>query len=129
MPCPSDYFTTWLSDLTDKNYFLNSQYGYCMPNGMTLEIDGLPDDKVTKRFTLSIFNKLGTDAGNQEVKAFMQLYLPKFHFSNAVPDIKNHKFNYQMTSLTFDSFNITKRVSQNISASKTIIYYDDQIAF
>ena len=74
----------------DITYYANSSFGYCLPDGITLEIDGLPEDIQTKRFTLSIYNKLKTQVGNTEVKLFMQKYLPKFHFSNPQLDKKNH---------------------------------------
>lgn len=59
----------------------------------------------------------------------MQIYLPKIHVSNPIPDFSAHKFNYEISSFVFDSFNVTYRASQNISLSKTAIVYDDQIAF
>ena len=82
IPCPSNYFLDWINPISDPLYHTNTQFGYCMPDGITLEIDGLPQDTITKRFTLSIFNKLQTTAGDQQLKYFMQHYLPKFHFSN-----------------------------------------------
>lgn len=57
---------------------------------MVLEIDGLPQDRVTKRFSLSIYNKLRTPAGDAELKSFMRIYLPKYHFSNPQLDAKKH---------------------------------------
>lgn len=59
----------------------------------------------------------------------MQHYLPKFYVSNPVLDYERHKFDYEMTSLVFDSFNVTYSVVQNISLLKTVVFYDDQIAF
>ena len=82
VPCSGDYFTGWLNELVDPAYFQNIEKGYCIPDGITLEIDGIPQDPVVKRFSLSIFNKLKTTAGNVEIKEFMKLYSPKFHVSN-----------------------------------------------
>ncbi len=81
-PCPSDYFTSWMNGLVDPAYYSYMNLGYCLPDGITLSIDGIPEDPVTKRFSLSIYNKLKTTAGNLQLKQFMQLYLPKFHMSN-----------------------------------------------
>lgn len=94
VPCRSDYLTSWLNPLADPVYYQNTELGYCLPDGIALEINGLPEDKTTKRFTLSIFNKDKTDAGNMQVKQFMQIYLPKLHISNPIPDFDNHKFKY-----------------------------------
>lgn len=83
-----------MNPLMDPAYYQNTQLGYCLPDGITLEIDGIPEDPITKRFILSIYNKDKTDAGNLQVKQFMQIYLPKIHVSNPIPDFSAHKFNY-----------------------------------
>ena len=127
IPCSASYLLSWLSPLSDPNYYTNTQYGYCVPDGMVLEIDGLPQDTIVKRFTFSVYNKLKTSAGNTELKSFMQTYLPKFHVSNPQLDAKNHEFDYFMTSFTFDSFNVTYPTSQNVSLEKVAVLYNDQL--
>jgi hypothetical protein len=127
-PCAPDYLLSWLSPISNPAYYTNTQFGYCLPEGITLEIDGLPEDPVAKRFTLSIFNKAGTSLGNQEVKAFMQEYLPKFHVSNPQLDPARREFDYHMASFTMDAFNVSYPVSQNISLEKVAVLYDDQLA-
>lgn len=109
VPCPADYFEAWLDPFDDSSYYTNMQFGYCVPDGITLEIDGLPEDLVTKRFTLSIYNKLGTTLGNVVVKNFIQKYLPVYHLSSPVPNFKEHKFDYEIRSLIFKAFNIIGR--------------------
>jgi hypothetical protein len=115
--------------MIDPSYYANTQFGYCVPDGLTLTINGLPEDNITQRFTLSIYNKLGTPTGNQQLKQFMQIYLPKFHFSNPSLDFDTHKLVYYITSMTFDAFNVTQPASQNISLCKMNVLFDDQIAF
>lgn len=129
VPCASDYLTSWLNPITDESYYTNTQYGYCVPDGISLEIDGLPEDSISRRFTLSIYNKLRTASGNTILKSFMEHYLPKFHVSNPQLDRTQRKFDYYMTSFTFDAFNVTYPVSQNISIEKVAVLYDDQLAF
>lgn len=41
-PCPSNYLTSWLNPLVDPVYYQNAELGYCLPDGITLEIDGIP---------------------------------------------------------------------------------------
>jgi hypothetical protein len=84
---------------------------------------------VTKRFTLSIFNKLGTAVADQQLKLFMQIYLPKLHFSSPTLDFSTKQLKYDIQSFTFDAFNVTYPSSQNISFAKMSVLFDDQIAF
>lgn len=128
-PCPSDYFTSWMNGLVDPAYYSYMNLGYCLPDGITLSIDGIPEDPVTKRFSLSIYNKLKTTAGNLQLKQFMQLYIPKFHMSNPQPNFKSHKFDYTVTSMAASAFNVTNRVSVNVSLNKVVVFYDDQIGY
>ena len=129
VPCDPKYLTSWLSPIVDPSYYANTQFGFCVPNGLTLEISGLPEDAVTKSFTFSIYNKFGTAAGNTELKLFMQKYLPKFHFSVPTINFTTHNIQYNINTLVFDAFNVTYPNSQNISLAKTTVYFDDQIAF
>jgi len=59
----------------------------------------------------------------------MQNYLPKIHFSSPTLDFTSKKLKYDIQSFTFDSFNLTYPVSQNISFAKMNVLFDDQIAF
>jgi hypothetical protein len=43
-PCPQGYLTDSLSSIVDKSYFDNEILGYCVPDGLRLEISGLPQD-------------------------------------------------------------------------------------
>jgi len=94
IPCQHNYLTSWLGPLVDPSYYSNTQLGYCIPDGIVLEINGLPEDQITKSFKLSIFNKNGSAAGNTMVQKFLKNYFPQYHFSVPVKDYNSASFRY-----------------------------------
>lgn len=56
-------------------------------------------------------------------------YLPKYHFSNPSKNFEKKTITYDITTLVFDPMNISTPVQQNLTLSKMLIKYDNQIAF
>jgi hypothetical protein len=127
--CSQSYLTSWMSPLIDQKYYRDTQFGYCLPDGVVLNIKGLPEDSVSQNFQLSIFNKNKTAEGNTDLKQFLQLYLPKYHYSVPSRDIKGHSFEYNINTIVFNRFNITTPVVQNLSLSKVAIHFDEDINY
>lgn len=63
------------------------------------------------------------------MKNLMNNFFPKFHFTVPNMDNKEQAITYEFTSLVFDPYNITTPVQQNVSISKLVITYDDEIGF
>jgi hypothetical protein len=86
VPCPNKYLSGSLSPLVDPSYYKGEQFGYCIADGVTLRIAGLPEDITHQTFTLSIHNGLSTPAGKTNIQKFLHNYFPKFHFTSPSPD-------------------------------------------
>lgn len=87
----------------------------------------MPEDPATYSFTLSIFDRLGTTAGQQNLVSFLHNYYPKFYYTTPNRDYLNKKIQYEMTSANLYPGNITRPIQLNISMSKVMFTYDDQI--
>lgn len=129
VPCRAGYLTESISSLIDPVYYSGERLGYCAPDGLTLNISGLPEDNIRESFTLSIFNRVDNAAGRANIQTFLQTYYPKFHFTVPNKDYVSRKITYEINSLVFDPYNITSPVQQNITLSKLAITYDDNIGF
>jgi hypothetical protein len=73
---------------------------------------------VRKNFALSIYNRLGTEAGDDLVKEFFNIYAVKYHFSVPKKNPNTRKINYDITSLNLDATNTSGPIQNNLTFSK-----------
>lgn len=88
VPCRSGYLTGSISSLIDPAYYSGEQLGYCVQDGLTLKIAGLPEDNTKQTFTLSIYNKVNSTNGTNNYQNLFFNYYPKFHFTVPNKDYK-----------------------------------------
>jgi hypothetical protein len=46
VPCRGGYLTESISSLIDPVYYAGERLGYCAPDGLVLNISGLPEDNI-----------------------------------------------------------------------------------
>jgi len=101
VPCPSNYLNSWLSPLATAPAD-NFQYAYCVPDGVSLQISGLPTDQLHNYFKLSIYDKSNTTNGYKNMSYLMGNYTFQIHYSSPESNYVDQSMKYFVWSTIFD---------------------------
>ena len=119
-PCNDSYFNGFFGPYDDKEAFANISLAYCIPDGKTFSLMGIPEDNVKKYFKLNIYNKYQNETGRSFLNSFWRIYLPTYYMSAAHKDIFAQNFQYQMVKYNFETDVIAAPLEKNITLTKLI---------
>lgn len=119
-PCNDTYFNGFMSPYNDQEAFANISLAYCIPDGKTLTLMGIPEDNVRKYFKLSVYNKYGNATGRSYLNSFWKIYMTTYYMSAPRMDIFAKNFDYQMVKFNFETDLVSLPLENNITLTKLI---------